>query len=237
MPKYLIAGLKVEYEARGDILRENSKKYLADFEGQADIKCTVNEEFLRKKQKEIPHLSLAMHEYMWTGAAFGLEVLNHDGIILHSSCVKKDDRAYLFSARSGTGKSTHTHLWTKYLENTGIVNDDKPLLIKRDGKWFACGNPFSGKTNENSNVSVPLRAIVFLQRDKSNHIEKIDPGQAVSLFIEQTINPSDKDKSIKMLEKIDDILTNIPAFRLYCNMEPDAALTAYNGIEELIDED
>ncbi len=234
MSKYLIGGLKVEYDARGDILRENSEKYLDDFDGPADIKCTVSEEFLKEKQKEIPHLSLAAHEYMWTGAAFGLEVLNHEGIILHSSCVQKDGKAYLFSARSGTGKSTHTHLWTKYLENTSIINDDKPLLIKKDGNWYACGNPFSGKTNENTDTAAVLRAIVFLQRSEKNHIEKISPGQAVSLFIEQTINPSDKDKSIKMLEKIDDILTNVPAFRLYCNMEPDAAITAFKGIEEAI---
>ena len=238
MAKYMIGGLKVEYEVRGGMLREHSEKYLYDFDGEADIKCTVSEDFLREKQKEIPHMSLEAHEYMWTGAAFGLEVLRHNGIILHASCVAKDKKAYLFSARSGTGKSTHTHLWLENLSGTLIINDDKPLLIKRNNIWYACGNPFSGKTNENANLSVPLRAVCFLNRGDKNEIRRIKPSEAVTEFIQQTINPNDKNASIEMLEIIDDILRTIPSFSLSCNTDPEAADISYRGIEESIqDED
>ena len=167
MEKFLIAGLKTEYNVRGALLKERSAPYNADFDsGETQIRLNIKEDFLEQQRKAMPHLSLEEHEYMWTCEAFYRELLNHGGIMLHSSCVEKDGYAYLFSARSGTGKSTHTHLWLKNLENTRIINDDKPALVHEKGVWYACGTPFSGKTDENLNVKVPVRAIVFLHRSE-----------------------------------------------------------------------
>lgn len=234
MEKFIIAGIKTEYNVRGKLLRERSAPYSADFEGEAQIRLNIKEDFLKQKKEETPYLSMDEHEYMWTCEAFYSELLKHDGIMLHSSCVEKDGLAYLFSARSGTGKSTHTHLWLKNLENTRIINDDKPALLCEDGKWFACGTPFSGKTDENLNVKVPVRAIVFLQRGETNSVTRIQPFQAVSLLIEQTIKPYDKSLAEKMLEKVDKLLTAIPVFLLKCNMSDEAPVVAYNEIERLI---
>ena len=182
----------------------------------------------------MPHLSLEEHEYMWTCEAFYRELLNHGGIMLHSSCVEKDGYAYLFSARSGTGKSTHTHLWLKNLENTRIINDDKPALVRENGVWYACGTPFSGKTDENLNVKVPVRAIVFLHRSEENEVRILELSRAVGMFLSQTVNPSDRSLSEKMLEILDILLREIPVFSLGCNMNDDAAAASYNGIEGLI---
>lgn len=234
MEKFIIAGIKTEYNVRGKLLRERSAPYSADFEGEAQIRLNIKEDFLKGKKEETPYLSMDEHEYMWTCEAFYSELLKHDGIMLHSSCVEKDGLAYLFSARSGTGKSTHTHLWLKNLENTRIINDDKPALLCEDGKWFACGTPFSGKTDENLNVKVPVRAIVFLQRGETNSVTRIQPFQAVSLLIEQTIKPYDKSLAEEMLEKVDKLLTAIPVFLLKCNMSDEAPVVAYNEIERLI---
>ena len=237
MEKFVIAGLKTEYNVRGELLRERSKSYKADFDdSETEIKLNIKEDFIKMKKEEIPYLSLDEHEYMWTCEAFYNELLRHNGMMLHSSCVEKDGFAYLFSARSGTGKSTHTHLWLKNLEGTRIINDDKPALIYDNGKWYACGTPFSGKTDENIDVKIPVRAITFLHRSEENIVKKIPPFQAVSLLIEQTIKPADRSLAENMLELADLLLREVPVFSLGCNLQDDAAIVAYNEIERLIKE-
>lgn len=235
MEQFIIAGHKTEYNIRGKLLRERSAPYKAEFDSsEAEIRLNIKEEFIKMKKEDIPYLSLDEHEYMWTCQAFYNELLRHNGIMLHSSCVEKDGYAYLFSARSGTGKSTHTHLWLENLSGTRIINDDKPALICENGVWYACGTPFSGKTDENLDVKIPVRAIVFLHRSETNQVKKTLASLAVAQFLEQTINPSDRSLAEKMLEYTDDILRKIPIFSLGCNLDPEAAVIAYNEIERLI---
>ncbi len=237
MEKYIIAGLKTEYYVRGKLLKDRSESYKADFsDNEVQIRLNVKEDFIRQKKEEMPHLSLDDHEYMWTGEAFYNELLKHDGMMLHSSCVEKDGYAYLFSAKSGTGKSTHTHLWLKNLEGTRIINDDKPALVLENGKWYACGTPFSGKTDENVDVKVPIRALVFLHRSEKNKVKRMPTVQAIGMLLSQTIRPNSKELAEKMLELADKLLTEVPVFSLGCNMDDDAAIVAYNEIERLIKE-
>ena len=235
MEKFVIAGLKTEYNVRGNLLRERSQPYKAEFDdSETQIRLNIKEEFISKKKEEIPHLTIDEHEYMWTCEAFYSELLRHNGMMLHSSCVEKDGFAYLFSARSGTGKSTHTHLWLKNLEGTRIINDDKPALIYENGKWYACGTPFSGKTDENLDVKVPVRAIVFLHRSETNQVKRMAPQLAVGQFLSQTVHPGEKGLSEKMLENLDLLLKSVPIFTLGCNLDDEAAKIAYEGIEGLI---
>lgn len=233
MGKYIIAGIKTEYETRFPLLMERSRAYEADFSDvEAEIKINLTEDFLDAQLKAFPNLTREEHEYMWTGEGFYNEVLHHGGIVLHSSCVEKDGKAYLFSAKSGTGKSTHTHLWLEELPNTRIINDDKPLLIIRNGQIYACGTPFSGKTDENINECVPVRAIVFLHRSKENTLKRIKPSFAVPLFLAQTVNPHIKEYANEMLDKTDEILTSVPVFSLGCNKESGTGKFVYEEIEK-----
>ena len=238
MEQFIIAGLKTEYNVKGELLRERSEKYRGEFDSaETQIRLNLNENFLKRKQEELPNITEEEHEYMWTAEAFYNELIKHNGIMLHSSCVEKDGKAYLFSARSGTGKSTHTHLWLKNLSGTRIINDDKPALVLEDGKWYVWGTPFSGKTDENVNAKIPVRAITFLHRSEENKVAKMHPAMAVALLIEQTINPINKDMAEKMLDLADLLLRNVPVFSLGCNMDPEAASVAYNEIERLINDE
>lgn len=238
MGKYIIAGIKTEYEPKFSLLRERSRAYEADFpDGEAEIKINITDAFIDAQRKVFPNLTREEHEYMWTGEGFYSEVLRHGGMLLHSSCVEKSGKAYLFSANSGTGKSTHTHLWLDEIPGTRIINDDKPLLLLRDGRFFACGTPFSGKTDENINECVPIRAIVFLHRSAENILKRMKPASAVPLFLAQTVNPRIKEYAGEMLETADKILTSVPVFSLGCNKEKGTGKFVYEEIEkELSDE-
>ena len=238
MEQYIIAGLKTEYNVRGELLKSRSEKYRASFNSaEADIRIDISEDYLKMKQEKNHHLTAEEHEYMWTGEAFYKNLIRFNGILLHASCVEKDGQAYLFSARSGTGKSTHTHLWLENLQGTRIINDDKPALVFENGAWYVWGTPFSGKTDENENVKIPVRAITFLHRGKENKVERILPNKAVALLLEQTINPANREMAEKMLDLVDLLLRTVPVFSLGCNMEPQAAVIAYNEIERLINDE
>jgi hypothetical protein len=57
------------------------------------------------------------------------KLLDYDTLLFHGSLIAVDGEGYLFTAKSGTGKSTHTKLWREYFGDRAVmVNDDKPLL-------------------------------------------------------------------------------------------------------------
>lgn len=234
MEKFLIAGLKTEYNVFYDRLEEHSEPYKAEFDGEADIKITLTEEDYLRRQEKSPKVPLDIIEYVAVGTVFNRELMNHNGIMLHSSCVEKDGYAYLFSADCGTGKSTHTHLWLKNLSGTRIINDDKPALRLEDGVWYAHGTPFSGKHNESTNTKVPIRAIVFIKRGEENKVSRMPVAEAVKVIFKQLLSARDREIGFKLLEKVDLLLTMVPVFTLECNMDDDAAITSYNEIERLI---
>ena len=98
------------------------------------------------------------------------KMLDFDTVLFHGSVVAVDGVGYLFTAKSGTGKSTHTRLWREYFgERAVMVNDDKPLLHIAD-TVTAYGTPYNGKHRLGTNTSVPLNAICILNRSADNHI-------------------------------------------------------------------
>ena len=83
-----------------------------------------------------PRVTKELEIYLETGRLFGSQLLMHDGLYLHASAVELDGKAYLFSADSGVGKSTHTRLWQQlHGSKARIINDDKPALRCLDGVW------------------------------------------------------------------------------------------------------
>lgn len=232
-----IAGLKVAMECKDGMLYERSRAYLAkDQREEPDFSVVIPDEILQKKHEALPQLTLDECRYVYMGEGFYHKILNFDGMLLHASAIEKDGKAYLFSARSGTGKSTHTHLWMKQFDGVRMINDDKPALRYIDGTLCACGTPFSGKNDESSNICVPVRAIVFVERAEENKIECISAKDAIPLFISQTVRPAAEKYAVKSLEMLDRVLKEVPVFRLRCNMLPEAAICAYEGIENYFKE-
>ena len=143
-----------------------------------------------------------------------------------------DNKAYLFSAPSGTGKSTHTQLWLSAFKNAKILNDDKPAIIIRNNIAYACGTPFSGKNDLSLNEIYPIQGIAFLERSKDNWIKKMDDKKSIYSIFNQTIRPgyeNEMDDMIKVVEKIVDL---VPIYQFGCNMDLDAAYTSYNYMRE-----
>lgn len=231
--KYVIAGINVGMILRkGGIIEVQAEKYRKDFEGYPQIVIGIDDAALENHRAQTPQLSLLEHEYMWTGAAFCDGLIGLDGFMLHASGVVYENKAYLFSAPSGTGKSTHTTIWRKTFgeDKTFILNDDKPVIRFIDGKVVAFGTPWSGKTDQNENIGVPLQGICFVERCDSNWIEDMSPKEAIHKILDQTVRPQDGKNMSKLLELLDKLLTQVKVYTLHCNMENEAAIVAYNGM-------
>ena len=173
----------------------------------------------------IPQAQEEMHEYLATGESFYTQLLNFDGMMIHSSSVIMDGRAYLFSAPCGTGKSTHVCLWRRVFgdERVRVLNDDKPALRLEDGVWYAYGTPWSGKTGQNLNLRAPLAGICIIERGETNEITPFTGPQMVKMILSQTTELNNPMLRLKQLDLLDKLLTQVPVWKLKCNMDPEAA--------------
>lgn len=230
LQRYLIAGLKVEMEVKGEMLRERSEKYHFDFEGEPEISIIPGEDKLRLMCAEHPNMSENAVEYMSTGSIFYYRLLKFGGFMLHSSCISYGGRAYIFSADSGTGKSTHTSLWRQYIDGVTVINDDKPAVRLIDGQFYAIGTPWSGKTAQNADVAVPVGGAVLLYRGKENLIRPAVPTESVPFLLRQTMFPSRPENTDLMTDLLDKFLRTVPVYRLECDMSEDAVKTSFEAL-------
>ena len=160
------------------------------------------------------------------------EALTEYGVILlHGSALSIDGQGVVFVASSGTGKSTHARLWRQmYGNRVFMINDDKPLIRITDGQAFIYGTPWNGKHGLSRNASAPLKAVVSLERDSSNHIGPMSRQDAYPLLIKHAYRTSNPLLMSRILDLEDRLLGAASFLRLGCNTDPEAALVAYNGI-------
>lgn len=229
MPVYNIAGLNAEYNCIFPLLKSRSEKYLAPDGTKADFSIAVDEAYFKRQREKYPDVSDENHEYMGMGTAFYKKMLAFDGVMLHASAVAVDGYAYLFSAPSGTGKSTHTAFWQELLgkDRAVIINDDKPAIRKVDGEYYAFGTPFSGKHDISVNRGYPVKGICFIRRGELNRIRHIDISAAIAPFFYQTIRPSEEENMELLCANVDGILKNISFYELECLPNVDAARLSY----------
>lgn len=159
------------------------------------------------------------------------EFFAYDTLLFHGSVVAVDGQAYLFTAKSGTGKSSHTRLWREMLgEKAVMVNDDKPFLeIKPEGVT-AWGSPWMGKHRLGANIGVPLKAICILERGEENRISPISAQEALPMLMQQSQRPQKAQNYPKYLELIDRLARKVAFYRMTCNMDPQAAEMAYRAM-------
>lgn len=155
-------------------------------------------------------------------------LFDYETLVFHGSVVAVDGEAYLFTAKSGTGKSTHTRLWRELFgERAIMVNDDKPFLRITEEGVLAYGSPWNGKHGLGTNTCLPLRAICILERGEENAIREIPANDALFMLLQQSNRPMDKSKMPAYLELLDKLSRRVKFYRMSCNMDPEAAIMSY----------
>ncbi len=233
MAIYNIADLNVCMDLRYEKTLKRAEKYLINENISPDISVKATDEQLKKTVDRFgTDKFIDEFEYVIVGNEFYRKLLNFGGMMLHSSCVSVDSTAYLFSAKSGTGKSTHTKLWLELLgDKAVIINDDKPALRHIDGAVYAYGTPFSGKDPINQNIRAKVGGICFIERAEKNSIHRLTVLEAIPLILEQTpLKLSEKEMDL-LLTVMDEILKTVPVYKLYCNMDVSAAELSYSTMK------
>ena len=160
-------------------------------------------------------------------------LIERDTLMMHGSTVSVDNRAYLFTAPCGTGKSTHTRLWRECFGDRAVmVNDDKPLLKIAPSGVYAYGSPWSGKHGLAMNICVPLKGICLIHRGSKNTIYPALPRNLVGVLYDQVYIPTDKRLSTKVFPLIDALIENVSLWEMYCNKNLDAAEVAYSAMKD-----
>lgn len=157
---------------------------------------------------------------------------SYNGMFLHCAAIKYKGKAYLFTAPSGTGKTTHISLWKKHLgDDVQIINGDKPLLRKNGNEIIVYGSPWQGKENYGCNTNAPLGGIFLIHRAKENSIARASVKESLLFLLSQTVRPNEKESLIKLLNILEFTVKNIPVYNLYCNMDKQAMETALSVVE------
>lgn len=235
-----VAGRVVAVTSIFESTRNFCEKYL--YPGKPDFSVATSMEdiaFEREKSAQqdrlegnpVRNLPDAYLETIALQRKISEKLFDYDTLLFHGSVVAVDGEAYLFAARSGTGKSTHTRLWRQALGRRAVmVNDDKPFLGIAKTGVLAYGTPWNGKHRLDTNISVPLKAICILERGGENVIRRIPAKDALRMLFQQSNRPMRMEMMPKYMELIDTLASNVAFYRLACNMDPEAALVSYEAM-------
>lgn len=230
MPKYKIADIVVDMSPKYPETAYWYEPYLCSKGGEACFCIEVGKDEIDYFVKNGVDITPAIAENMVLCNKFNRRLLKYYGSYIHSSALVFGGKAYLFSAPSGTGKSTHTRKWLqRFPDKAVIINDDKPSFRIIDGKCTVYGTPFAGGTDVQKNMSAELGALVFVERSEENSLSKLAPSQSISRLISQSPGRPNEKTAERQLELFSDLLTLYPAYLLRCNLD-DSAVDAALGI-------
>lgn len=238
---YKMADTVIEVTSIYEKVHEYCKDYLTNEPADFSV-CTTPEDIIKEKEKSdseyayegktLPNFSQGTLEETAVYRKIGEKMPNYDTVIFHGSVIAVDGQGFLFTAKSGTGKSTHTRLWREHLGDKAVmVNDDKPMLKITDSGVIAYGTPYNGKHHLGCNMSVPLKAICILTRGEKNTIVRIDKSEAYAMLLQQVYRPHDPLQMAKTLKLVDKLAASVELYKLACNMDIEAAEVAYNGMK------
>ena len=149
-------------------------------------------------------------------------LLEHDIFQLHSSVIDWKGGGILFTAPSGTGKSTQAELWRKH-EDVRIINGDKAMICKKDGSYRAYGSPYAGTSGIYTDLSVPIRAIVVLSQAPENRIERLGGAAAFRKLYRESTIPSWNQTFVEKISGILlDLMAHVPVYHLACRPDQEA---------------
>ena len=196
-----------------------------DFE-QADLLEEAHRDGFRPRVFTDPFLERAAIQ-----RSFAEFLFDYDILLFHGSAIAIDGEGYLFTAHSGTGKSTHTRLWRQVFGDRAVmVNDDKPFLELTDSGVILHGSPWSGKHGLDANISVPLKGICILERGKENRIAPVSAEEVLPMLQKQAYWPMDTPKELPFLKLVDQLAATVPLWKMACNKDPEAAEIAFSAM-------
>lgn len=232
MPKYLIADFIVQIEPKFEHLKNLCVPFLYKGERKAEFSAVPSDNYINSlKNRMVSGTTIDQAEELATASIFNHEIIHRGAMLVHSSALVFDGRAFLFSAESGVGKSTHTKMWLdEFGDKVHILNDDKPVVKIKSGVPYCCGTPFDGGSGVANNETVPLGAVVFIERSDTNFVTIPDTKEIVQRLYTSTVRFVNKTDGQCLLSNFDNLIRHTKFFVLHCNTDVSSVRVAYDKI-------
>lgn len=226
---YLLAGIRTEITSVYPDVHRLCADYRTQGTPELYIRTTRTEISAERQRTEASqHAGDGYLETLAVYRRLAEEMIAFRTILIHSSAIGTNGAAYLFAAKSGTGKSTHTRLWREMLGDAAVMlNDDKPLVTVNSGGAIVHGTPWDGKHRLSAPISLPLGGICFLEQGRGNRITPLTAREAFPMLAAQTYRPADPAGTAGTLLLLEQLAGSVPLYRMQCNVTPEAAAISY----------
>ena len=226
-----VANVPIKIKALSPDMRNYCRQYQIPDDSKVQMEIEVVEddlkleaEYLRKMHAPDYKFDARILEFDAIHRKIADAILDYDVLLFHASAISVDSKAILFSAPSGTGKSTHTRFWKElYGERVEIINDDKPLIRCEESGVKVYGSPWNGKDRLSSLNSADFETLCFLNRGMTNVVERVSQQEIMREVFSQVHIPEDKSKLKKVLFLLNRILKEAKLYRISCTNSIESA--------------
>ena len=231
--KYLFGGVTAEVEHCYELISDRCRDYKTEKPTEVYIKIT--DEDLRFEAEisktQATEESKGYLEFLSLYRKFCNKVAEKGIILMHGCAVATGGKTYIFTAPSGTGKTTHARLWLELLgEKAFVLNGDKPLIDMKADIPTVYGTPWDGKEHFSRNTHLPLGGIVLIEQSNSNSIEPIGSDDALKVLLSQCYRPNDPDAMQHVLNSIVRLSGCVKFYKLKCNISKEAAMLSFSTL-------
>ncbi len=159
-------------------------------------------------------------------------VVQSGGFVFHSAYIEWHGKAILFTAPSGTGKSTQAELWRKY-RGAEVINGDRSAVRVTEAGISASGVPFAGSSQICKNQTLPLAAIVYLAQAPETSIRKLRGFEAFRRIWEGiSVNTWDREDVALASEAAQTVAQTVPVYYLPCTPDESAVIALERALRE-----
>jgi hypothetical protein len=116
--------------------------------------------------------------------------LAHRGeLVVHGAGLLEDGQVVVLAGASGAGKTTSVRLWRRHRPRARVLSDDRLVLRKRGGRWWAFGTPWHGEGRFQDPSGGPLGALVFLRQASRTAVRAVGPAEGCARLCGLTFPP------------------------------------------------
>lgn len=230
-----MADLSIQINYKYTYIERQCAGWLDESGRKPDIEVEVSDEEIETEYTEFAAdgVTRGMCESVCIYRAIARKLIPFSAFVMHGAVIELDGKAYVFTAKSGVGKTTHTKLWLEYFKGrASYINGDKPIIRYQNGRWYAYGTAWMGKEKFGSPKYAPIQSVCFIERGIENEIRKIDDKEVVERLFHQLFLPEEPESLMQFMELIDGMVCEIPFFVLKCNISLAAVKVAYETLSK-----
>lgn len=219
-----IANLPIGIDNRYEHVAIQAREYLTDQEPLFSVSVSEEDIDEERRSSGTDH-PRGYYESIIAYRKIANKLPDYDAFLFHGCVMELNGKAYIITANSGVGKTTHTRLWlSEFGDEVSIINGDKPTVRIIDGVAYASGTPWKGKEGYGKNTMKPIAGIAFLSRSEVNRASEISTENAVTRFMSQIYLPRKNPIALaKTMHLADKVIRGVKLVMLECNMNPEAA--------------